>query len=195
VAFTALALLLTACGPGAAAGGQPQNVTPTATQAPHPTVLPASTTGWAIYSDQRFHFQAPIPPGWTVRSYVDQDIAPYGECNYIVTFFPPGVTPPDERSLQSHEYIEIIVGLNCAAIDPLKNPNWTPEPKGIMIDGVEALHVVADGADWTDRWAFATFGGHRYAFTLGVTPQEKGQPDLPLFYGMLAGFNYTGQSS
>lgn len=63
---------------------------PTATlTTPHPAVQPASTEGWAIYTAQRFHFQAPIPPGWKARAYTSYECPQGGDGAYIVGFFPP----------------------------------------------------------------------------------------------------------
>jgi hypothetical protein len=99
VALAVLALLLTACGPDAPAGKQTQKASPTATLAPHPTVQPASTEGWAIYTDSRFHFQAPIPPGWEVKAYTTIQCPQGGDGNYVVGFFPPDVGVPAETTV------------------------------------------------------------------------------------------------
>ncbi len=84
---------LAACGPGVATGGQTQKATPTATVTPHPTVQPASTDGWAIYTDKRFHFQIPIPHGWKAKAYTAYECPQGGDGAYIVGFFPPDIYP------------------------------------------------------------------------------------------------------
>jgi hypothetical protein len=72
---------LAGCDSGATAGGQTQKATATVT--PYPTVQPASTNGWAIYTDKRFHFQAQIPPGWKAMAYTAYECPQGGDGAYI----------------------------------------------------------------------------------------------------------------
>jgi hypothetical protein len=158
---------------------------------PHPTIQPASTAEWQVYHDPKLPFGVPVPPSWQIKTY-SQTSTTLGDCSYTVGFFPPNGYVPDDLPSKDHEHIDITVALGCPPVDPLKNPHWKPEPTSILISGVQALHIVDDNSDWISRWAFATFGLRQYSFELGVTPQEKGLADLPLFYGMLASFKYLG---
>ena len=192
VSLTALALLLTACGSGAAANGQPQKATPTLT--PHPTVLPASTEGWAVYTDKRFHFQAPIPPGWQAKVYTTFQCVQGGDGNYVVGFFPPDVGVPVDDPFRVRESIDIYLPL-CPASEEKSTPNPnqpTPEPGGILIGSIRAPYYVQDISEWIQRYTGASFGGQAYSFAFDAMPQDKGLRDLPLFHGMLAGFKYLG---
>jgi hypothetical protein len=205
VAFTALALLLTACSPDAPAGRQTQKASPTATVTPHPTVQPASTEGWAIYTDQRFRFQIPIPPKWKAKAYTAPWTCPQGgDSDYIVGFFPPDIYPDAPRAIPTdypfgkiHEVIDIYLPLCPNSEEGTPNANRpTPEPGGVLIGSTRAPYYVHDNvhdnADWISRYTNAAFGEQAYIFNFDVTPQDKGLRDVPLFHGMLAGFKYTG---
>jgi hypothetical protein len=199
VALAILALLLTACGPDAPAGRQTQKASPTATLAQHPTVLPASTAGWATYSDNRFHFQVPVPPSWKAQAYTAYECPQGGDGAYIVGFFPPDIYPDAPGAIPSaypfgkiHEFIDIYLSL-CPALEGTPNPNRpAPEPGGILTGGIRAPYYVYDGYEWISRVANPDFGGQAYLFNYNAMPQDKGLRDLLLFHGMLAGFKYPG---
>jgi hypothetical protein len=167
--------------------------TPTATPAPHPTVLPASTEGWAIYMDKRFHFQAPIPPGWEVKAYTTIQCVQGGDGNYVVGFFPPDVGVPEDDPFRVRESIDIYLALCPPDEEPTPNPDRTvPEPGGILIGTTRAPYYVHDGYEWISRYTSTIFGGQAYLFNFDAMPQDKGLRDLSLFHGMLAGFKYLG---
>jgi hypothetical protein len=198
VALT-LALALTAC--DSSVPRVPYAPTVTLTVTPHPTVLPASTEGWAIYTDQRFHFQAPIPPGWKAKAYTAPwDCPQGGESDYIVGFFPPDMYPDAPGTIPTeypfgkiHEFIDIYLPLCSSSQEAPLNPyHITPEPGGILIGATHAPYYVHDNTDWISRYTNADFGGQTYIFDIEVTPQDKGLRDVPLFHGMLAGFEYLG---
>jgi hypothetical protein len=191
MALTALALPLTACGAGAAANAQTQKATPTLT--PHPTVLPASTLGWAIYTDKRFHFQVLIPPGWQAKAYTTFECVQGGDGNYVVGFFPPDVGVPVDDPFRVRESIAIYLPLCPPDEEPTPNPDRpVPEPGGILIGTTRAPYYVHDGYEWISRYTSTKFGGQAYLFNFDAMPQDKGLRDLPLFHGMLAGFKYLG---
>jgi hypothetical protein len=154
-----------------AASGQAQKIAPTATVTPHPTVIPASTVGWVIYTDNRFHFQVPIPPGWKAKAYTAYECPQGGDGAYIVGFFPPdlypdapGAIPSDYPFGKIHEYIDIYLWL-CPALEGAPNPNSSaPEPGGILTGGIRALYYVYDIAEWIQRVTSAKFGGQTYLF-------------------------------
>jgi hypothetical protein len=160
---------------------------------PHPTVQPASTEGWAIYTDKRFHFQTPIPPGWEVKAYTTIQCPQGGDGNYVVGFFPPDVGVPADNPFRVREHMHIYLPLCPTAAERTPNPyHLTSEPGGILIGVTRAPYYVHDNADWTSRYTNADFGGQPYIFDFEAMPQDKGLRDLPLFHGMLAGFKYLG---
>jgi len=174
---------------------------PTATlTTPHPAVQPASTEGWAIYTAQQFHFQAPIPPGWKARAYTAYECPQGGDGAYIVGFFPPdlyrdapGAIPSEYPFGKIHEYMDIYLPLCSTGEEGTPNPNQSPpEPGGILIGATRAPYYVHDGYEWISRYTNAEFGGQAYIFDFEAMPQDKGLHDLPLFHGMLAGFRYLG---
>jgi hypothetical protein len=197
VALT-VALAPTACDSSAPRVTHAPTATPTS--APHPTVPPASTEGWAIYTDKRFHFQAPIPPGWKAKAYTAYECPQGGDGAYIVGFFPPDLYPDAPSAIPSeypfgkiHEYMDIYLPLCSTGEEATPNPNRpAPEPGGILIGATRAPYYVYDIAEWIQRVTSADFGGQAYIFAFLTMPQDKGLHDLPLFHGMLAGFKYLG---
>lgn len=167
--------------------------TATLTVTPRPTVLPASTAGWAIYTDQRFHFQAPIPPGWKVKAYTTIQCPQGGDGNYVVGFYPPDVGVPPDNPFRVREHMHIYLPLCPTGEEGTPNPNQPPpEPGGILIGATRAPYYAPDGGGWIQRYTVASFGGQAYIFDFDAMPQDKGLRDVPLFHGMLAGFKYLG---
>jgi hypothetical protein len=190
VALT-VAFMLTACDSSAPSVTHVPTTTPTAM--PHPTVLPASTAGWAIYTDQRFHFQAPIPPGWEIKAYTTIQCVQGGDGNYVVGFFPPDVGVPVDDPFRVREHMQIYLALCPTDEEATPDPTRpAPEPGGILIGATRAPYYVHDGYEWISRYTSAKFGGQAYLFNFDAMPQDKGLRDLPLFHGMLAGFKYLG---
>jgi hypothetical protein len=198
VALTALAALLTARDSGVAASGQTQKIAPTATVTPHPTVLPAPTVGWAIATDTRFQFQAPIPPGWKAEAYTAYASPQGGDGACVIGFFPPDLYPDAPAATPSeypfgttHEYMDIHLPL-CSPGEEATPNRPAAEPGGILIGATHAPYYVYDIAEWIQRVTRAKFGGQTYPFIFDTMPQDKGLRDLPLFHGALAGFKYLG---
>ncbi|HEY7019624.1 MAG TPA: hypothetical protein VH349_00810 [Ktedonobacterales bacterium] len=160
---------------------------------PHPTVLPASTEGWAIYTDRRFHFQAPIPPGWQAKAYTTFQCVQGGDGNYVVGFFPPDVGVPADDPFRAREHMQIYLALCPPNEESTPNPDRpVPEPGGILIGTTRAPYYVHDVDEWISRYTNTEFGGQTHLFNFDAMPQDKGLRDLPLFHGMLAGFKYLG---
>jgi hypothetical protein len=169
---------------------------PTAKQSstwtPTATVLVPSVANWQTYTDPTYHFTAVIPPGWHLSTYLDTRDAGGGNCEYDVLFSPPGDTRqagPYVR-MQMHEFMFIEVVLNC----PGPNDGHLIADRNVRISGTPTTVYRGDDSTEVQRIAEVAFGGHNYDFILSGTSLSHTPllEDIPLYFGMLSGFQYWG---
>lgn len=188
-------LLLASCASANLADrGGPSTVapaSPTVTRA----VVPAATSGWAIYTDHRFPIRFPVPPGWVAGSHTDDNYNT-ANCEYVVDLFPQGsiiaFIPGAEEKHGEEMFLKI--NLACAAHTyiPANDPFAVAESAPILFSGnPTTLYDNKATVPGSQREASQTFGGHQYLFVMDA-PTPKGPQDIALFLGVLSGFRYMG---
>jgi hypothetical protein len=190
-----LVLMLVGCGSGIRPAVSVIGSTPTPKTRPAtPIVKAASITGWTVYSDPRFPFEVPQPPGWRASVFYDIDHSGVtGPCAYTVYFFPPGSTATGQLLIETHviEYILVRVMLNCSRFDPSANQYLVAESSPISFGGQPSTLYDNDGYEWVERVTVADFGGHQWGFNYGSRSSEN-YAHLALYLAMVQSFRYLG---
>lgn len=154
-------------------------------------VVPADTTRWAIYRDQMFPFQMPLPPGWRYGAFVE-DREGRTNCQEVVGLLPPNSSGAivDGFDEAQQDYIALYVTINCTPYDPTGDPHDALEPSQVMFGG-KMVHWYFDDLppNSSSRVAVATFGNRSYEF-LVVSPPSNTRADIALYLGMMKGFHY-----
>lgn len=156
-------------------------------------LTPANTSGWAIYRDQMFPFQMPIPPRWRYGAFVENREG-QANCQEVVGFLPPNSTGPivDGFAEKQEELIVLYVTISCTPYDPAGNPHNALMPSQAEFGGTTVNWYYSDLPPYSSsRVAVATFGDRGYDLALQA-PTANAPRDIALYLGMMKDFRYLG---
>lgn len=156
------------------------------------------SSGWRSYHDGRFHFQAPVAPGWHTMSLADWHTmtrstgGPGDYCDERgVALLPPDLQ--STRAMGQYHPRSITVGTqdHCPALELTYDPTWIAEPTRVMVSGVPVTVYVQHMSSLEYQAATVAFDQRQFIFTLS-TFDADGKADTAIFHRVLQGFKYTG---